>query len=67
MVNRMESWNECPKCGFEGLMIFKGPFKATNKKYICPECDHKLETIKLIKTFFLYFSNLWYIFLTKYY
>ena len=32
MVLRMKSWNECPKCGFEGLMIFKSPFKATDKK-----------------------------------
>ena len=45
----MESWNECPKCGFEGLMIFKGPFKATDKKYICPECNYTFRNPKKSK------------------
>ncbi len=42
----MKTRKECPKCGFEGLMITVCAIGAAGKKYICPNCDYMFENSK---------------------
>lgn len=37
----MKEVEECPKCGYHGIMEAVGSMGTTQKRYICPECRHQ--------------------------
>jgi len=44
----LKEWNECPDCGFKGLMICWQSTGYTGRNYKCPECKNVFGNLKKV-------------------